>query len=130
MSHNGRFCGPGSQMLKTALETNLLVDDHEAFLTISTHFFFQLDYFHHAIFDELSLGLHQLVSLACALVEEPRVHFSVKAHREYEHRFTEITQSIVMNTSDAYVFSYSKETLQVRIKASSTLFIMSGCLAP
>jgi len=35
-----------------------------------------------------------------------------------------------MNIYKAYVFSYSKETLQVRIKASSTLFFMSGCRDP
>lgn len=63
----------------------LLVDDHKALLSIRAHFILQLDDFHHAIFDELPLGLHQLVSLACALVEEPRVHLSEKTH---DHRFT------------------------------------------
>lgn len=66
----------------------LLVDDHKALLIIRTHFILQLDYLQHSIFNELPLSLHQLVSLVCALVEEPRVHFSVKTDGEYDYRLT------------------------------------------
>ena len=66
-----------SSLVKKATSWSyLLVEDHKAFVVISTHCILELDYLLHALLNELPLSSHQLLPLASTLVEEARVHLT------------------------------------------------------
>jgi len=87
--------------------------------SLVTNCVLELDNLLESVIDESSFRLDKLLSLLSRRVEESRVDLAKLVS--------------IRDTSRArgtYVFSYSSETLRVRIKAFSTFFGISGCLAP
>ena len=104
----------------------LLVDDDESFrllLSINslvTDKTLELDDLLDFLISETALRLDELFALFGRRVEEARVDLTAAPLNEWL-RNREV---------GTYVFSYSKLTFKVRMKAFSTRFGMSGCLAP
>ena len=69
---------------------------------------------------EAALSLNELLTLFCRRVEEARVDLTA----------TPFNMHSMNGLFGTYVFSYSKLTFKVKMKAFSTRFSMSGCLAP
>ena len=102
----------------------LLVDNDETFWlfvgsnSLITNGIFELDNLLQSVVDKSSLGLDELLPLLGGRVEESRVDL------------TGYQLSLTTKKAIAYVFSYSSDTFKVRMKAFSTFFGISGCLAP
>ena len=101
-----------------------MVDNDETFWlfvgsnSLITNGIFELDNLLQSVVDKSSLGLDELLPLLGGRVEESRVDL------------TGYQLSLTAKKAIAYVFSYSSDTFKVRMKAFSTFFGISGCLAP
>ena len=103
-----------------------MVDDNEVlFLLLGvdglvTHKVLQLDNLLALSIRETALRLDKFFPLFCGRVEEAGVDLTKPSLAGHLWRQKE----------EAHVFSYSKLTLRVKMKAFSTRFGMSGCRAP
>jgi hypothetical protein len=114
------------QNIQTHRIDTLLVDQYESLWllptpnSLVTNGILELDNLLQLRIDKPSFGLDQFFSLFRRRIEETRVDLAIVVISLYHPQARQ----------KAHVFSYSSETLSVRMKAFSTLFGMSGCLAP